>query len=194
MCDVRHMQCEVRCTSARVDVHCYAVHTAFCALPLFLVAHVNWTGCMKVTCTCMRQKEASHFGNKRKKSTRHATYAWGLIGSTADCLDELTVYVDEGSVVLEIRASFCGKWSPYLYRKRMVACILTRLVLWFCCSGTALSVLSRGVVVRAFRDALDHCAAPQNPCEAIPRDGSSGRSVGCPELREEWIMHHADVI
>ena len=33
MCDVRHMQCEVRCTSARVHVHCYAIYTAFCALP-----------------------------------------------------------------------------------------------------------------------------------------------------------------
>ena len=58
----------------------------------------------------------------------------------------------------------------------MVACILACLVLLFA------SVLSRGVVVRVFRDALDHCAAPQNPCEAKPRDGSSDRSVGCPEL------------
>ena len=57
------------------------------------------------------------------------------------------------------------------------------------CNGTALSVLSRGVVVRAFRDALDRY--PQNPCEAISRDGSSARSVGCLELREVLRMHNA---
>ena len=33
-----------------------------------------------------------------------------------------------------------------------------------CCNGTALSVLSGGVVVlRVFRDALDHYVVPQNP-------------------------------
>ena len=58
-----------------------------------------------------------------------------------------------------------------------------------CCNGTAQNVLSRGVVVRVFRDALDHCAAPQKRGEAISRDGSSDLSVGCLELREgvEWI-------
>ena len=63
-----------------------------------------------------------------------------------------------------------------------------------CCDGTALSVLSRGVVVRVFRDALDHCSAPPNPCEAIPRDGSSDRSVGCLEHRGEWEMHRVAVL
>ena len=62
------------------------------------------------------------------------------------------------------------------------------------CNGTALSVLSRGVVVRAFRDALDTCVATRNPCEAIPRDGSSDRSVGCLELREEWERHRVAVL
>ena len=76
----------------------------------------------------------------------------------------------------------------------MVVCISTCWVLWFCCNCAALSVPSRGVVVRAFRNALDHCVAPQNPGEAISRDGSSDRCVGCPELREEWKMHHADVL
>ena len=33
-----------------------------------------------------------------------------------------------------------------------------------------------------FRDAHGHCASPQSPCEAIPRDGRSCRFVGCPEL------------
>ena len=51
-------------------------------------------------------------------------------------------------------------------------------------NGTAQSVLSRGVVVRVFRDTLDHCAAPQNPCEATFRDGSSDRSVRCQSLVE----------
>ena len=31
-----------------------------------------------------------------------------------------------------------------------------------CCNGTALSVLSRGVVARVFQDVIDRCAAPQN--------------------------------
>ena len=53
------------------------------------------------------------------------------------------------------------------------------------CNGPALSVLSRGVIVRVFRDVIDRCAAPQNPSGAIPRDGSSDRSVGCLELRGE---------
>ena len=52
-----------------------------------------------------------------------------------------------------------------------------------CCNGTALSVLSRGVVVRVFRDALDRCAAPQNTSGSIPRDGSSDLSAVFPELR-----------
>ena len=47
------------------------------------------------------------------------------------------------------------------------------------CDGPALSVLSRGVIVRVFRDVIDRCAAPQNPSGAILRDGSSDRSVGC---------------
>ena len=76
----------------------------------------------------------------------------------------------------------------------MVACILARLVLFVCCNGTALSLLSRGVVVRVFRVALDHCAAPQNPCEAIPRDGSFDRSIGCLELHGEWELHCAAVL
>ena len=62
-----------------------------------------------------------------------------------------------------------------------------------CCNDTALSVLSRGVV-RVFRDALDHCVAPQNPCEAIPGDGSSDRSVGFLELRGQWEMHRVAVL
>ena len=62
------------------------------------------------------------------------------------------------------------------------------------CNGTALSVLSRGVVVSVFRDALDCCAATQNPGEDISRDGSSDWSVGCLELREECRKHHADVL
>ena len=68
--------------------------------------------------------------------------------------------------------------------KRMVACIL--LCAFDCSICTAPSVLSRGVVVRVFRDAHGHCAAPQGPCEAVPRDGSSGRFVGCLEPRGEW--------
>ena len=62
------------------------------------------------------------------------------------------------------------------------------------CDGTALSVLSRGVVDRVFRDEVERCAAPQNPGGAIPRGGSSDRSGGCLELREEWRMHHTDVL
>ena len=62
------------------------------------------------------------------------------------------------------------------------------------CNGTALNVVSRGAVVRVFRDALDHCVAPQNPREAIPRDGSFDRSVGRLELREEWRMHRVAVL
>ena len=51
--------------------------------------------------------------------------------------------------------------------------------------------------VRLFRDAHDHCDGPQNPCEAIDRDGSSGRFVGCLEFRGAWEMQrvaaHANV-
>ena len=54
-----------------------------------------------------------------------------------------------------------------------------------CCNGPALSVLSRGVIVRVFRHVIDRCAAPQNPSGARPGDGSSDRSVGCLELRGE---------
>ena len=64
-----------------------------------------------------------------------------------------------------------------------------------CCDGTALSVLSGGVVVlRVFRDALEHCVAPQNPCESVPRDGSSDQSVGCQEPRGERDKHRVAVL
>ena len=36
--------------------------------------------------------------------------------------------------------------------------------------------------------------APPNPCEAIPRGGSSDRSVGCLEHRGEWEMHRVAVL
>ena len=51
----------------------------------------------------------------------------------------------------------------------MVACITTCWVLCFYCNGTALSVLSRGVVDRVIRDVIERCVVPQNPGEAIPR-------------------------
>ena len=54
------------------------------------------------------------------------------------------------------------------------------------CNGTALSVLSRGVVARVFHDVIDRCAAPQNLSGTTLRDGSSDRSAVCPELRDEW--------
>ena len=50
-----------------------------------------------------------------------------------------------------------GRWHPRL------------LCTFVCCNGTAPSVLSGGVVVRVFRE-HGHCAAPQSPCEALPRD------------------------
>ena len=58
----------------------------------------------------------------------------------------------------------------------MVACIST---CWVLC---------------VFRDVLDHCVAPQNPCEAKPGDGSSDQSVECQELHEEWARHRVAVL
>ena len=43
---------------------------------------------------------------------------------------------------------------------RLQPLLLGICVFW---NFTALSVLSSGVVVRVFRDALDHCTASQNP-------------------------------
>ena len=51
------------------------------------------------------------------------------------------------------------------------------------CNGTAWNVLSRDSVDRIFRDVIER-AFQQNPDGAIPRDGSSDRSGGCPELRD----------
>ena len=70
------------------------------------------------------------------------------------------------------------------------------LIFWVLCfiTDTALNVLSRGIVDRVFRGVIERCAVRQNPGGVIPRDGSSDRSGGCPELREEWMMCHADVL
>ena len=68
----------------------------------------------------------------------------------------------------------------------MVAHTVADVTLLFPGNGMALSVISRGVVARVFLDVIDRCAAPQNPSGAILCDGSSDRSVGCPELRGEW--------
>ena len=64
----------------------------------------------------------------------------------------------------------------------------TLLGTMYYCNGTALSVLSRGVVDRVFRDVLERCAVQPNPGGAVQGDGSSDRSGGCLELREEWRM------
>ena len=70
----------------------------------------------------------------------------------------------------------------------MVACILACLVLLVSCRGAALDVLLRRVVVRVFSGVTVRCAIRQSQGGAIPRGGSSDRSVGCLELRCEWEM------
>ena len=118
---------------------------------------------------------------------------WRLIRSTADGLNELTVNVDEGrrSVDVNIVNRACLWQVVALSMKKAKGRLHPRLFgTLVCCNGTALSVLSGGEdVLRVFRDALDHRVSPQNPCEAIPRDGSSDQSVGCQELRGEWERH-----
>ena len=48
---------------------------------------------MDVACTCAGQDEAKPEGTNKKNITRHAPYAWRLIGSNVDGLGELmTVY------------------------------------------------------------------------------------------------------
>ena len=59
----------------------------------------------------------------------------------------------------------------------MVACILAWLVL-VCCNGTPQNILSTRPLHRSTKSS-----------ETISRDGSSDRSVGCLELREEWKTH-----
>ena len=39
---------------------------------------------------------------------------------------------------------------------------------------------------------IERCAVQQNPGGVIICEGSSDRSGGCLELREEWRMHHDD--
>ena len=47
---------------------------------------------MDVACTCAGQDEATPEGTNKKNITRHAPYAWRLIGSNVEGLGELTVY------------------------------------------------------------------------------------------------------
>ena len=97
------------------------------------------------------------------------------------------VHIDEGRRGVDVdmvnRAYVCGKLSPWCTKKANGRLHLRLFGTFVCCNGTAHSVISRRVVVRVFRDALHHCASPQNPCEAIPREGSSDRSVECLQLR-----------
>ena len=75
----------------------------------------------------------------------------------------------------------------------MVACILACLVLSVAVMVRRRAFFQEESSCLFVRDAPDHCAAPQNPCEAIPRDGSSDQSVGCLELHGEWDMHRVAV-
>ena len=109
------------------------------------------------------------------------------------------MHVDEGrrGVDVNIGNRACFLWQMVaLSMKKANGRLHPRLFGTFvCCSGTALSVPPGEVVVlRVFRGALDHCVAPQNPCETIPRDGSSDQYVGCQELRGDWEMHRVAML
>ena len=81
-------------------------------------------------------------------------------------LGELTVYVDEDRRGVDVHVGTSPVFVQMValsMRKangRLHLHLLRTLVY---CNGTALSVFSRGVVDRVFRDVIERCPAPQNP-------------------------------